>query len=126
MPRTYRGRDILAWFRDTGFLDVRVDELKNPDLEFAAQPQVSGTRGGHTVSLQSLACDGATLVGRVTHAVGRVVQIEPGVRSAIDFADEKSRAFKADIDNSIARHNLQAADPLPDPGEPDLPDLPRF
>ena len=39
VPRVYRGRDILAWLRDMGFLEVRVDELEDPSMQFSAQPQ---------------------------------------------------------------------------------------
>lgn len=123
VPRTYRGRDVFAWLRDTGFLDVQTSEVKDPAMAFAANPQVSGTAGGHTVSLQSLARDGATLVGRVTEVAGHAVKLEPNVRAAIAFADEASRAVKADIDRFIARHGLQAEPARPDPGEPPLPDL---
>lgn len=93
VPRVYRGRDILAWWRDMGFLEVKVDELEDPAIQFAAQPQVSGTNGGHTVSLQSLARDGATLLGRVVDVDGHILKIGSDLRECIRFADEKSQAF---------------------------------
>ena len=47
------------------FLDVTLDALEDPAMQFATQPQVSGTEGGHTRSLQYLAQRGITLLGRL-------------------------------------------------------------
>jgi putative flavoprotein involved in K+ transport len=113
----------MAWMRDMGFFEARVDELKDPSMQYAAQPQVSGTNGGHTVSLQSLARDGATLLGRVLDVDGSILKLGSDLRECIVFADEKSTAFKAAIDTFIDREGIQAKAPEPDPGEPALPDL---
>lgn len=123
VPRVYRGRDIMAWMRDMDFLEVRVDELKDPSMQYAAQPQVSGTNGGHTVSLQSLARDGATLLGRVLDIDGSILKLGGDLRECIVFADDKSKAFRVAIDTFINREGIQAKTPEPDPGEPALPDL---
>jgi len=123
IPRMYRGRDVLAWWQDMGFLEVGVDELKDPAIQFAAQPQVSGTNGGHTVSLQSLARDGATLLGRVEDVDGYTLNLGGDLRQCIAFADDKSQMFKAAIDGYIEREGVPAKEPAPDPGEPALPDL---
>jgi putative flavoprotein involved in K+ transport len=123
VPRSYRGRDIVAWWKDMGFWDVKLHELEDQSLQLAAQPQVSGTHGGHTVSLQSLARDGAVLLGRVLEVDRRALKLDRTVRECIRFADEKSRAFKAAIDAHIERVGMEAEAPLPDPGEPPLPDL---
>jgi putative flavoprotein involved in K+ transport len=62
LPRRHRGREILEWWGDMGFLDVAVDELEDPSIRFATQPQISGLgRYGHTVSLQQLERDGAKM-----------------------------------------------------------------
>jgi putative flavoprotein involved in K+ transport len=123
VPRVYRGRDILVWWRDMGFLDVPLDQLEDPAIQFAPQPQVSGTDGGHTVSLQSLARDGATLLGRVVEAGPYRLTLGDDLRSSVAFADEKARSFKAAIDAWIERQGIDAPPPGPDPGEPPLPDL---
>ena len=47
------------------FLDVTLDALEDPAMQFTTQPQVSGTEGGHTLSLQYLAQRGITLLGRL-------------------------------------------------------------
>lgn len=123
VPRVYRGRDILAWWREMGFLDVGLEQLEDPAIQFAPQPQVSGTDGGHTVSLQSLARDGATLLGRVAGIDESGFTLAADLRSTIAFADDKARSFKAAIDTWIDRQGIAVEPPEPDPGEPPLPDL---
>jgi putative flavoprotein involved in K+ transport len=105
------------------FFEARVDELEDPSIQYAAQPQVSGTDGGHTVSLQSLANDGATLLGRVQNVEGHILELGNNLQECIDFADEKSQAFKTAIDDFIERTGMHADPALPDPGEPALVDL---
>lgn len=126
VPRVYRGRDIFDWWRDMRFFEAKIDELEDPSMEHAAQPQVSGTNGGHTISLQSLANDGATLLGRVQNVDGHILELGSNLQECIDFADEKSRAFKTAIDDYVERNGIDAVPPLPDPGEPALPELNRF
>jgi len=123
VPRVYRGREIFHWWRDMRFFEVSLDELADPSVQYAAQPQVSGTAGGHTVSLQSLARDGAVLLGRLQGVEGHILRLGGNLRECIDFADEKARAFKEQINDYIERNGIMADPPLPDPGEPALPDL---
>jgi putative flavoprotein involved in K+ transport len=123
IPRTYRGRDLLAWWRDMGFWDIRLEELEDPAMQFNALPQVSGVDGGHTVSFQSLARDGVTLLGRLLDIDGYHLKLKTDLMESIQFADEKAAAFKQAIDTFIQRQGISAPPPEPDPGEPPLPDL---
>ena len=106
-----------------GFLDVGVEDLEDPSARFAVQPQVLGTKGGHTVSLQSLARDGTTLLGRVVDIRGGKIVLGRDLLDSIAFADEKARSFKAAIDDWIDRQCIDAVPPGEDPGEPPLLDL---
>lgn len=122
-PRRYRGRDILGWWKEMGFLDASVEDLEDKSIILAAQPQVSGTEGGHTISLQSLSRDGAVLLGRLEDIDGSRVGIGSNLMSAIEFADSKSAFFKASIDKFIEEQHIVAPLPAPDPNEPELGDL---
>jgi len=122
-PRTYRGREILSWWRDMGILDVCTEDLEDPAIQYTPQPQVSGTKGGHTVSLQSLAHQGAILFGGVQEIDGWNLKLKRNLKECIAFADERAAFFKSTIDEYIARKGLQAPVAEPDPGEADLPDL---
>lgn len=77
----------------------------------------------HTVSYQSLARDGVTLLGRLVDIDGYNLKLKPDLMECIMFADEKSSAFKDAIDAFIQREGVDAPPPEPDPGEPALPDL---
>lgn len=123
IPRRYRGRDLVSWWHDMGFLDVKVGDLPDPSAQYAAQAQVSGTRGGHTISLQSLARDGASLLGRVERVEGVLWHLRPNVEECVRFADEKRAEFKAAIDAYIDANDIAAPEPEPDPYEPPMPDL---
>jgi putative flavoprotein involved in K+ transport len=120
LPRRYRGREILEWWVEMGFLDVTVDELEDPSIRFATQPQTSGLgRHGHTVSLQQLERDGATLLGRLVDVEDGVLITDDRLSEYISFADEKSAKFKQDIDTYLARAGIE-----PPPLEHDPADVP--
>jgi putative flavoprotein involved in K+ transport len=123
IPRRYRGRDILSWWDEMGFLDVAVGDLPDPNVQYVAQPQVSGTAGGHTISLQSLARDGASLLGRVEQIEGTALHLRPNVEDCVHFADTKCTEFKAAIDAYIEVADIAAPEAEPDPNEPPMPDL---
>jgi putative flavoprotein involved in K+ transport len=120
LPRRYRGREILEWWADMGFLDVAVDDLEDPSVRFATQPQISGLgRHGHTVSLQQLERDGATLLGRLIDVEDVVLITDDRLAEYISFADEKSAKFKQNIDAYLQRVGID-----PPPLEDDPADLP--
>jgi len=123
VPRVYRGKDIVAWLRDMGLLEVCVDDLEDSSMVFTTQPQVSGTNGGHTVSLQSLACNGATLLGKVLDVNQGIMKLDKNLMEYISFADDQSQTIKNAIDDFINRRGISAPVSEPDPGEPALPDL---
>lgn len=120
VPRRYRGRDIVDWWRDMGFLDMTVEDLPDPAMRFATQPQTSGLgRYGHTVSLQQLAQDGARLLGRLIGVEDGSLIMDDRLSEYIRFADEKSAMFKRDIDAYLARNGID-----PPPLEDDAADAP--
>ncbi len=120
LPRRYRGREILEWWIDMGFLDLTVDELEDPSVRSATQPQISGLgRYGHTVSLQQLERDGARLLGRLIDVDDGVLITDDRLAEYIEFADEKSAGFKQDVDAYLERAGID-----PPPLEDDDADVP--
>ena len=116
VPRRYRGREIMAWLWDCGFLDVARADLEDPAICRAAQPQVSGVgRYGHTLSLQKLSRDGVTLLGRLNDVDGSSLVLGDDLADNIRFADQKSAYFKHEVDAYIARAGIQAPPPRPIP-----------
>ena len=124
-PRFYRGKDVLYWNIKSGFMDIGTRDLEDPNMEFAPQPQVSGTRGGHAVSLQQLAREGVIMLGGMKGATGDVVTLEDNLRENYDQADAASLALKTRIDEYIAKNGIDAPpaeeDPVEDPTRTSLP-----
>ena len=121
VPRRYRGREILEWWIEMGYLDVTYDSLEDKSISRRAQPQVSGLgRYGHTVSLQQLARQGAVILGRLLDVQdGRLLLSDEGAAN-VHFADETSQRMKGMLDGYIEKAGV-AVPPLEnDPA--DMPD----
>lgn len=118
VPRRHRGRDILEWWADMGFLDVRVEDVEDAAILRATQPQVSGVgRYGHTVSLQQLARDGVTLLGRLMDVQDHTLVIGPDLADNMRFADERAEAFARAVDAFIEGTGIAA----PEGDDDDVP-----
>jgi putative flavoprotein involved in K+ transport len=94
VPRTYRGRDIFSWLADLGRNGERlgtplpnVRTLPDPRRRLAANPQLSGHKGGHDIDLRRMALDGTTLLGRLTGIDGERVTFAPDLPASLAFAD---------------------------------------
>ena len=123
LPRRLRGRDSLLWLTETGWFDQRPSDLPDPAIMRAAQPMISGVgKRGHTVSLQSLAARGATLLGRLVGASGTRLRFAPDLAEHLRWADDWSRRIRAHVDEHIARSGLTApsseSDPADEPCDP--------
>jgi putative flavoprotein involved in K+ transport len=120
VPRRYRGRDILEWWIDTGFLNVTLDSLEDKSITRAAQPQASGLgRFGHTLGLQYLARQGVVLLGRLLDVDAGTLVLGDDAAANVRFADEFSQRQKDGIDAYVARAAI-----TPPPAEDDPADLP--
>ncbi len=90
MPRTYRGRDILAWMDATGVLDERYDEV--PDLVRARSlpsMQLVGSPERATVDLNALTERGVRLVGRLAGIRDGTAQFSGSLPNVCALADLK-------------------------------------
>ncbi len=121
VPRRYRGKDIFDWFIRMKLLDMRPDQIPDPRMLTLTQPQVSGVGHlGHTVSLQSLARKGATILGKIRNAAGTKILFYPDAAENIKFADGFSQKIKEIIDTFILNEGIYAPRNEPDPAdEPD-------
>ena len=88
-------------------------------MAYMAQPQISGTRGGHSVSLQSLEKMGATLLGRLQGCADGKMQFADNLAENIVFGDQISAKFRGMIEGHIAQRGIDAP-----PAEEDAADLP--
>jgi putative flavoprotein involved in K+ transport len=118
VPRRYRGREIMSWLWDSGFLDVAKPDLPDRTICKAAQPQVSGAgRYGYTLSLQKLAQDGIVLLGRLAGIEDEELILADDLNQHIRYADQESAEFKQHVDAYIERAGIQAPPPEVDPAD---------
>ena len=113
--RQYRGRDVLYWGRATGNLCQTVADLEDPNMQFAAQPQVSGTRGSHTISLQQLARDGVVLLGGLKGVSGDQISLMENLVENCDFADGVSQRRRVQLDAFMEKIGIDAPPAVADP-----------
>jgi putative flavoprotein involved in K+ transport len=104
LRRRYRGRDMVAQLFDAGFYDITPAQLPDPAMRSWPVPQTSGVGPlGHTVSLQALAQQGVTLLGRPTEIAGDRVSLDRTVGANVAFGDRMSRDLKELVDDHLRR-----------------------
>ena len=107
---------------DTKFYDIKFEELEDPNTADARPPHVSGTgTGKHSLSLQSLAKQGAIILGKLNDADKNDVFFQNNAAAHIKYADEFSLKIKKMIDDYISENKLSA--PPPHYDEADIPDV---
>lgn len=127
VPRRMRGRDALVWLTETGWMEQRPEDLADPAMLRWAQPQNSGVGPrGHSVSLQSLAARGVTLLGRLEGVDGTRLRFGSDLAAHIRFADERSASMRAHVDAYIEHAGLRAPPSEPDPADEPIGDPEAF
>jgi putative flavoprotein involved in K+ transport len=122
IPRWYRGKDIFYWVMDAKFYDIKAEELEDPKMLEFRPPHVSGTGSGKdSLSLQSLAKQGAIILGKLDDAEESNVFFQANAAMHVRFADDFSQKIKKIIDDYIDENKLSA--PPPHYDEADVPDI---
>ncbi len=114
MPRRHRGRDVIMWRLESGFLDEFLSAQPDPELRFQAQHQLAA---GKTISLQWLASRGAILLGHLTAVNGSRLNFADDLAENVRYADETSERTRRSVDEYIASMGFEAPSAEPDPGE---------
>ena len=126
LPRTYRGRDIMAWLDAMGVLDERAEDVA--DLEASrAQPslQLVGTPDRTTLDLGMAGGMGIRLVGRTCGADGHSVDFDDNLVEDVVAADLKLIRLLRRIDAYIETCGLdRGCPPEALPAMTPLPDAP--
>ncbi len=118
LRRRQRGRDSLEWLTENGFYDVTPEQLPDPRMMAMPIPQISGVgRLGHTVSLQSLAGLGVTLLGRPVGVNGARISLDDSLGANIAFGDRVSAEL-----NGLIERRIRESGATPPPLEPDPAD----
>lgn len=123
VPRRYRGRDIFDWLDTVGFWSQHLEDLPDPAMRQATQPQISGVGPrGHTVSLQWLAERGVNLLGRFEGYQNGCLLFAGDLGANVRFADEASARMLGMVDANIERLGLHAPHRDNDPVDRPHPD----
>jgi putative flavoprotein involved in K+ transport len=123
LPRRYRGRDTLEWRVEMGFYDQTPGALDESEPLGAPIPIATGVRGGHTLSLQQFARDGAVLLGGVTTVADTRVRLAADLAENVSFGDEFAAKVKSSIDEYVRRQGIDAPPAEDDPVEAPQPGL---
>jgi putative flavoprotein involved in K+ transport len=110
VPRRVGGRDIIWWFKESGFMDRTPDMLVSPSARLFGNPQTTGHDGGHDLNFRTLHAAGIQLLGRFLGAEGATLHFADDLSDSVDFGD----ARWADIRGWIDRLCATAAIPRPD------------
>ncbi len=115
-PRRYRGRDIFAWLAmlaskgaDYGVPFPTVDKLPDLRMRSAANPQLSGHRGGHDVNLRQMALDGMVVLNRIERVDGERINLAPGLSAGLARIDAAfEQRFRPLFDRLIEAAGIDA------------------
>ena len=118
LPRRHRGRDMLLWRAEGGFLNQTAETV--PPASRMRQQLAAG----QVLSLQVLAARGVVLLGRLTGADGQHLTLGNDLEANIRFADEGARTARAWVDDHIDRTGVTAPPAELDPAELPMPPLP--
>lgn len=113
-PRRIGGRDFVAWFKDSGFMEQPPSVLASPAARLNSNPQASGRDGGHDLNYRTLRAMGVTLVGRLTGADDRRLFFADDLGESVAFGDARWAEFRRDIEEVCTRTGVA----IPEMGEP--------
>lgn len=117
-PRRYRGRDIIAWLDEIGFMSMPVEKLPSPKARLIGNPHLSGKDGGHSLSLHQFARDGVKLLGHIEGVQDDSLKFKPDLKETLAKMDKSEKDIVAMVDNYIEANGIEA----PKEALPDLQD----
>ena len=109
-PRTYRGRDVVAWLDQFGYYDTPIDA--HPDVDLVRNKTnhyLTGRDGGREIDLRRLALEGMDLYGFLTDINGSELRFAPDLGQRLDAADAVYVGICQLIDRYIEEHGLQVS-----------------
>ena len=99
IPRCYRGKDIIQWLFDAGFLDLPVDDHPlGRAVRFEPHEHLTGRDGGRTIDLRQMAIDGVKLFGHMIDADGFQARFANDLEGSLDAIDNECLETLALVD----------------------------
>jgi putative flavoprotein involved in K+ transport len=107
MPRSYRGRDIMAWLDAMGVLTETARQVRDIGAS-RGQPslQLIGSDGHRSLDLNVLQRQGVRIAGRMTGAFHRRVYLAGDLAASIDHAEMKMHQQLDRVDRFIEKEGL--------------------
>ncbi len=103
VPRRVGGRDIIWWFKESGFMDRTPDKLPSPAARLFGNPQATGHGNGHDLHFRTLHAKGVELLGRFLGASGPTLHFADDLAASVDFGDARWADIRGWIDQLCAR-----------------------
>jgi putative flavoprotein involved in K+ transport len=114
-PRRPGGRDLMWWFRETGFLDAPADSLPSPEARLFANVLGSGRDGGHDLNLRVLRDAGVTLAGRFLGAENGRARFADDLGASVAWGDQRYRDLVRLCEPVAREHGLDGVLAEPEP-----------
>jgi putative flavoprotein involved in K+ transport len=108
VPRRVGGRDIIWWFKESGFMDRTPDMLVSPAARLFGNPQTTGHEGGHDLNFRTLHATGIQLLGRFLGVSGSTLRFADDLAASVDFGDARWADIRGWIDRLCARTDITA------------------
>jgi putative flavoprotein involved in K+ transport len=108
VPRRVDGRDIVWWFKESGYMDRTPDKLRSPADRLVGNPQTTGHGNGHDLNFRTLHATGVELLGRFLGASGSNVYFADDLAASVDFGDARWADIRGYIDRRCAQVGIRA------------------
>ncbi len=107
--RFYRGRDVVDWLADMGYYDMPVTQHPlREGVRDNTNHYVTGRDGGRDIDLRRFANEGMQLYGVLQGLDGDMLRFQPGLKAALDRADNTYNGINASIDRHIVERGIAA------------------
>ncbi len=106
VPRRLEGRDIIWWFKESGFVERTPDMLPSPAARLFGNPQTTGHDGGHDLNFRTLHATGVELLGRFLGADGSTIHFADDLAASVDFGDTRWADIRGWIDRLCTRTDI--------------------
>ena len=111
------------WFVETGFFDAPLSSLPNPAARLTANPQATGSGGGHDLHYRTLRKLGVTLLGHFLGAEGRHARFAPDLNDMRGLGDQRYAELIGRVRKLVAERGLPPPEvPEPEPFSANAPD----
>ncbi|MEM9687466.1 MAG: MSMEG_0569 family flavin-dependent oxidoreductase [Bacteroidota bacterium] len=108
-PRTYRGRDVVAWLEEMGYYDQPIESHPDPEeARHKTNHYVTGRDGGRDIDLRKLATEGVVLRGQIASVSEGKINFKDDLTFNLDAADKTYARIQRNIDEYIHNNNITA------------------